>query len=86
MHTAVIELAMVVVITPLLALGAACFDAIWCQKIVSTVGLNLGKIWMAGAIVAALMVLAGMGFGVLQALGGPTHFDRPLKWADNNHH
>jgi hypothetical protein len=62
-----IELSIVIVITPLLVLCAACFDPVWGRQIICTIRFNLGRIWMSGTIVAALMVLAGIEFGLLNA-------------------
>ena len=66
MDSALVELAMAITAAPLLALGAACFDPIWCRGIITATGLNLGKIWISGAIVAALMVVLGMEYGIAQ--------------------
>lgn len=60
-------MAMVITISPLLALGAACFDPVWCRTIITATGLNLGKIWISGAIVAVLMFIVGIEFGVIQS-------------------
>ncbi len=68
MNTGLVELAMVITISPLLALGAACFDPVWCRTIITATGLNLGKIWISGAIVAAVMFIVGMECGVLQSI------------------
>jgi len=75
MHNLVIQLSMAIMMIPLLVLGVACFDPVWCRKIVSVIGSSLGKIWKAGAIVAALMVVVGIEFGVLQAFARPINFD-----------